>query len=50
MLPSYTGGGGEPLQMFVNDYDDGHELLEDNLGNIQKRFDSSRVKHLCSLV
>ena len=29
--------------MFVNDYDNGHEILEDNLGYIQKRFDSSKV-------
>ena len=42
MLPSYSGGG-EPLNMFVNDYDNGHEILEDNLGYIQKRFDSSKV-------
>ena len=44
MLPSYSGGG-EPLTMFVNDYDDGHEILDDNLRNIQKRFDSSKVKY-----
>ena len=30
--------------MFVKYYDNGHEILDDNLGNIQKRFDSTKVK------
>ena len=30
--------------MNVDDYDNGHDIHEDNLGYIQKRSDSSKVK------
>ena len=49
MLPSYSGGE-EPIIMFVNDYDNGHEMPEHNLGYIQKRFDSAKVNNLCLIV